>query len=66
MLWRFSLFLTPRAELEAIDSALERIENQTYDICVSCGEKIPLKRLEANPFSKQCIECAVGKDRKVM
>ena len=53
-----------RAELEAIDNALARIENQTYDICVGCGLKIPLKRLEANPFSKQCIDCAAGKDKQ--
>lgn len=44
-------------ELTAIDEALRKIENNTYGICESCEGKIGLKRLEARPFVKLCINC---------
>lgn len=47
-----------RAEIAQIRAALERIENGTYGVCVSCGEDIAPARLEALPFAQQCIECA--------
>lgn len=44
-------------ELAAIEEALQRIKNNTYGICESCDGKIGLKRLEARPFVKLCINC---------
>lgn len=41
-----------------IDAALSRIAQGTYDVCQSCGEPIPHKRLEAIPFTSLCIKCA--------
>ena len=46
-----------RAELQQIRNALKRIESEEYGICVDCGEPIPLKRLEALPFSERCVAC---------
>ena len=43
--------------IKKIKSALERIENDTYGTCDSCGEDISLKRLKARPVTTQCIEC---------
>ena len=43
--------------IKKIKSALERIENNTYGICDSCGEDITLKRLKARPVTTQCIDC---------
>jgi DnaK suppressor protein len=43
--------------IKKIKSALERIENDTYGICDSCGEDITLKRLKARPVTTQCIDC---------
>ncbi len=43
--------------IKKIKSALERIENDTYGICDSCGEDITLKRLKARPVTTQCINC---------
>jgi DnaK suppressor protein len=40
-----------------IDTALARIDDGTYGTCVSCGNEIPLARLEANPWATLCIEC---------
>jgi DnaK suppressor protein len=43
--------------LSEIDAALARIEDGTYGTCVSCGNEIPLARLEANPWASLCIDC---------
>jgi DnaK suppressor protein len=43
--------------IKKIKSALERIENNTYGICDSCGEDVTLKRLKARPVTTQCIDC---------
>ncbi len=43
--------------IKKIKAALERIGNDTYGICESCGEDITLKRLKARPVTTQCIDC---------
>ncbi len=45
-----------RGMIEEIDHALERIANGSYGKCERCGKPIPLRRLEALPFSTLCIE----------
>jgi len=44
-----------------INAALSCIENGTYGLCHTCGEKIPDERLEAVPFAELCIDCAEEK-----
>lgn len=46
------------AELQKINEALSRIDHDQYGICISCGNKISIKRLEALPFTDRCISCA--------
>ena len=36
--------------LKLIDSALMRIEQGKYGLCLKCGKKIPQERLEAIPY----------------
>jgi RNA polymerase-binding protein DksA len=43
--------------ISAIDAALARLQAGTYGTCVSCGNEIPLERLEANPWASLCIDC---------
>ena len=38
--------------------ALKRIEADEFGWCVSCGDEIALKRLELDPATPTCIECA--------
>ncbi len=45
-------------ELTALDHALKRIENQNYGICSKCDEDINPKRLEVDPVTLLCINCA--------
>lgn len=40
-----------------IDEALKRIEEGKFGKCLSCEKKITLKRLNAIPYAKYCIEC---------
>ena len=47
-----------RLELERINNAFSRIENEAYGICVVCETSIPVKRLEALPYTDRCIDCA--------
>ncbi len=54
----FSLLETEEATLEAIERALEKIEEGTYGVCDECGAKIPKGRLKVLPFASLCVKCA--------
>lgn len=45
-------------EIKRIDAALKRIENGEYGYCVSCGETVEKKRLETDPATPLCVDCA--------
>ena len=55
-----ALLLTSIAErrLEAIDTALARIDAGSYGLCTRCGESISLERLAALPSTAVCVNCA--------
>ncbi len=40
-----------------INSALEKIKNNTYGICEKCKKEIPIERLKVSPESKFCLKC---------
>lgn len=45
-----------RKLISKIDSALQRIEDNTYGYCEDTGEPISLKRLEARPIATLSVE----------
>ena len=47
-----------RQERAEIVSVLRRIELGSYGMCMSCGEPIAIKRLQAVPFAHECVDCA--------
>jgi RNA polymerase-binding protein DksA len=49
-----------RNEISQIAKALDQIKNETYGICLDCGETIPMARLVAHPFADRCIRCATA------
>jgi DnaK suppressor protein len=53
-----------RAELDAIDRALLRIEEGDYGRCEDCGELIPVERLEALPTTTTCVQCSEERERR--
>lgn len=44
--------------LRKVQHALKRIEAGTYGLCESCGEPIPVARLDALPYATFCVDCA--------
>jgi len=44
-------------ELEAIDSAIERIKADTFGVCVDCGDAISTERLDIMPTATKCRKC---------
>ncbi|MEW5693415.1 MAG: TraR/DksA family transcriptional regulator [Candidatus Hydrogenedentota bacterium] len=43
--------------LKEIDFSLLKIEKGRYGICENCHNKIPKKRLNAEPYARFCIDC---------
>jgi DnaK suppressor protein len=44
-------------QLQLIDEALQRIEDEEYGICQNCSKEIQPKRLEAIPWARYCLAC---------
>ena len=53
----FSQSNNDRQLLQMVDGALARIRAGSFGECISCGEEINPKRLEAVPWTRHCIEC---------
>jgi DnaK suppressor protein len=45
-------------EVAEINAALQRIETGEYGICMGCREDIGRERLNARPWSAECLDCA--------
>ena len=44
-------------EINRIDKALAKIEDDTYGICIDCQEAISEKRLKSYPNAARCLMC---------
>jgi DnaK suppressor protein len=57
----FSLELRARDRerklLKKIEKTLQKIEDEDFGYCDTCGIEIGIKRLEARPTADQCIDC---------
>ena len=53
----FSRSNQERLFLQAIEEALDRIEDGSFGECSNCGEAVNRKRLEAVPWAKLCLAC---------
>lgn len=47
-------------ELNDIETALEKIRNNSYGRCENCGEEIDAKLLESDPATKLCKNCKLA------
>ena len=52
-----------RDEIALVRHALGRIELGTYGVCEICNGKIPVKRLEAFPAARLCINCKAEQEK---
>ncbi|HXQ24041.1 MAG TPA: TraR/DksA family transcriptional regulator [Candidatus Acidoferrales bacterium] len=61
-----SFILTDRErdKLQAIQEALERVDDGTYGICESCESEIAPKRIEALPFTRLCVNCQAEREKE--
>lgn len=46
-----------RKLIKKIDQTLERVDQEDYGYCDTCGIEIGLRRLEARPTATQCVDC---------
>jgi len=57
----FSLELRARDRerklIKKIEKTLQKIEEDDFGFCDSCGIEIGIRRLEARPTADQCIDC---------
>lgn len=53
----FSQSSNERQLLQMVETALQRIREGSFGECVSCGNEINAKRLEAVPWTRYCIAC---------
>ena len=61
-----SFILTDRErdKLNAIQEALERMDEGTYGICEGCESEIAEGRLEALPFTRLCVTCQAEREKE--
>ncbi len=46
-----------RKLIRKIDATLERVDQDDYGYCDTCGIEIGIRRLEARPTATQCVDC---------
>ena len=51
-------------QLQDIELALQRIADQSYGLCINCGERIHDKRLEAAPLTLRCLSCQTAFEKQ--
>lgn len=61
---QLALLRTLDTVLQEIDSALQRMDEGTYGVCVDCGQPIPIERLEARPYAMRCVADQEKEDRR--
>lgn len=46
-----------RTTLRLIESALRRVHEGSFGVCVACEEEIQIRRLQAVPWTQFCLHC---------
>jgi DnaK suppressor protein len=59
----YQLSASERDLLRRIDAAVDRIDVGMYGVCVHCGKKVQIARLEAVPWARHCVDCQELQDR---
>jgi len=53
-----------RELLNRVDSALKRLDDRSYGICIECKKSIPQARLKAIPYTEYCRKCQEKLEQK--
>ena len=59
-----ALSASARQTVDDIERALAKIDDPTYGLCVTCGDRIPVARLEVIPWAEQCVKCKARGERR--
>ncbi|MFM8973491.1 MAG: TraR/DksA family transcriptional regulator, partial [Actinomycetota bacterium] len=59
-----ALSAAQRQIVEAIGEARARVAAGTYGLCTTCGDRIPVARLEVIPWTDQCVTCRARGERR--
>lgn len=64
----FLLSLTEleQRELLLVEDALRRLERGDFGRCMQCGQQIPPKRLEVQPWARYCVACQELEDQGLL
>jgi DnaK suppressor protein len=50
--------------LAQVRGALQRLDDAEYGVCVTCGENVGFRRLEAQPEAPFCIACQSRREQR--
>ncbi len=53
-----------REQIVLIKQALKRMDDDEWQYCIECGEKIPAARLQALPTTIFCVTCAEAREHR--
>jgi RNA polymerase-binding transcription factor DksA len=59
-----ALSASARQTVDVIERALAKMEDGTYGLCLSCGDRIPVARLEVIPWAELCVKCKARGERR--
>jgi DnaK suppressor protein len=45
-------------KLALLKAALQRVNQQSFGLCISCNQPIPIQRILLMPQSNRCVNCA--------
>ena len=45
-------------KLALLESALQRVNNEDFGLCIRCKNQIPIQRILLMPQSNRCVHCA--------
>jgi DnaK suppressor protein len=49
-----------------VSEALDRLKNGSYGHCLACNQEVQVKRLDAVPWARHCIECQEKQDQGLL
>ncbi len=53
-----------RSHLHLVEEALRRVRSREFGLCLTCGETIDRKRLDAVPWTRNCRTCQEEEERQ--
>ncbi len=50
--------------IHRIDTAIEKVDSNTFGLCELCGKKIAKARLKVVPYAELCVPCQEKQEKK--